>query len=571
MINPQEELKGITFRAYARKSSEQEERQALSIGSQTDWVGKIIQDYNIVLNKNEDILTETKSAKKSQTRPVFNQLIEDITKGKVQGIIAWQPDRLSRNAGDAGRLIDLFDEGKLKLIITNTQTFRNTPSDKFFFGMLCSQAKMENDHKSENVKRGLNKKAQMGYPPHMAKIGFLDDPAGQKGLKEWTIDPLRFPLIKKLLELYLTGRYSVPKLWLVARNELKLTTMPRKREGGKLISRSQMYTILQDPTYAGFFYHGDTQYKLNEKLSRAITEEQYWTIQRMLGSKGKPKPQKYPGLYNYFMRDRNGGSTTADHKQQLICSKCKKKFAYLNRKNCPQCDTPIQKMSSPVYLYYVYYQSLAERKTPGLKALSLEEKQIDKFLSGYFKKNLAISKELSAWCIKHVGEIADKELENATERLKSHEEWIKALEQQLDRLLDMRLARSNISPEEADMFSRKEEKIKAELSALKAQKGQESDDWLPKKEKQFNLAQEVVSIFEGNNREDKKDALSTFGANLTLNGKKVSIYNAKSMETFIAGLNAAKEKNPEFEPAKTLADKDKTEVFASVCPTLLPG
>ena len=571
MTNLQEEIKGVTFRAYARKSSEQEERQALSISSQTEWIQKSIQDCGIALDENEDILTETKSAKKSYTRPVFGQLVEDIEKGKVQGIIAWHPDRLSRNAGDAGRLIDLFDEGKIKLIITNTQTFRNTPSDKFFFGMLCSQAKMENDNKGENVKRGLNKKAQMGYPPHMAKIGFLDDPAGQKGFKEWTVDPLRFPLIKRLLELYLTGRYSVPKLWFVARNELKLATIQRKREGGKLISRSQMYTILQDPVYAGFFYHGGTQHKLNEKLSRAITEDQYWTIQQMLGNKGKPKPQKYAGLYNYFMRDVNGGSVTADHKQQLICSECKKKFAYLNKKSCPQCNMQIRRMNSPVYLHYIYYQSLAERKTPGIKALSVEEKKIDGILANYFERNLAISKELSAWCIKHVGEIADKELEDATERLKSHEERIKTLEQQLDRLLDIRLARSNISPEEADMFSRKEEKIKAELAALKIQKGQKSDDWLPKKEKQFNLAREIVSIFEGNNRNDKKEALATLGANLTLDGRKVGIYNAKSIEAFIAGLNAAKEENPEFEPTKTLADKDKTEVFASVCPTLLRG
>ena len=142
MTNLQEEIKSITFRAYARKSSEQEERQALSISSQTEWIQKSIQDCGIALDENEDILTETKSAKKSYTRPVFGQLVEDIEKGKVQGIIAWHPDRLSRNAGDAGRLIDLFDEGKIKLIITNTQTFRNTPSDKFFFGMLCSQAKM---------------------------------------------------------------------------------------------------------------------------------------------------------------------------------------------------------------------------------------------------------------------------------------------------------------------------------------------------------------------------------------------------------------------------------------------
>ena len=60
-----------------------------------------------------EVRTESHSSKTSGTRPVFNRLIKDIQLGYFNGIVTWAPDRLSRNAGDLGILVDLMDEGKL--------------------------------------------------------------------------------------------------------------------------------------------------------------------------------------------------------------------------------------------------------------------------------------------------------------------------------------------------------------------------------------------------------------------------------------------------------------------------
>ena len=563
------EYQGIKFKAYCRKSSEQEEKQALSIDSQIDWVERTRKDLGIALEKEGDILDESKSAKKSYTRAVFNQLLKEIEQGKVQGIIAWLPDRLSRNAGDAGRIIDLLDEGKLKVIICNGQTFRNTPSDKFFFGMLCSQAKMENDNKGESVKRGLEKKRQMGHPPYVPKIGFLDNPTGMKGFKEWQVDPIRFPLVTQLLKLYLTGKYSVPKLWEIAKNDLKLTTKERRREGGKLIARSQLYKTLADPLYAGFFFHGEERYELDSALPRAISEDEHEEILRIMGKKGKPKPKTHPALYNYFMRDAQGNAVGADHKEQLICTNCKKKFSLQNKTNCPSCDFPIEKMTEPTRLSYTYYQSIRERKTPGVRAIAVEEKSINTFLAGYFEENLAISPELSAWCIKHIDEIASKDVKNDAERAKSHKERRKALEEKLSRLLDVRLSRRDISPSDIEMFDRKEAEIKAELASLKTEETSSPSDWLPGVTEKFNLSTEIVEIFKNGTREEKKEALSILSSNLTLDAGKVSVYNVGVIRALTEGLHVARSVNPKFEPRFCDADKDKTDTFMSVRPTML--
>lgn len=556
------EYQGVRFGAYCRKSSEQEEKQALSIGAQTDWVAQISKELGIALDSN-NILSESKSAKKSYTRPVFNKLIGDIEKGKIQALIALHPDRLSRNAGDAGRLIDLLDEGKLKFIVTRGQTFRNTPSDKFFFGMLCSQAKMENDNKGERVKDGLNKKRRMGHPPHTPKIGFLDDPLGDKGFKRWHVDPLRFPLVISLLKLYLTRKYSVSQLWLVARDEMKLTTVQRKREGGKLISRSQFYKLLIDPIYAGYFMHDGVRYELDPSLPRAITEQQHEEILRIRGVKGKPKPKSHPALYNYFMKDAGGGSTCADHKEQLICSNCKHKFSVSNKIACPKCGLSITSMKEPIRLSYTYYQSIRERKNRSVKALCVEEKKIDAFLADFFSKNLAISAELSAWCIKHIGELADKELKEDTERLKSHQERKNALEQKLSRLLDVRLSRAEITRADAEMFDQKERQLKEELASLELSEEVRSSDWLPEVREQFNLAVEVVEIFRNGSLEAKKEALSILGSNLTLDAGNVTVINAKTVEALMEGLLAVRSANPEFEPKNIVDTSSSNPVFAS--------
>lgn len=103
--------------------------------------------------------TESHSSKTSGARPVLNRLIKDIELGFFNGIIAWAPDRLSRNAGDSGVLVDLMDQGKLLEIRTHGQTFTNSPNEKFLLMILGSQAKLENDNRGLNVIRGLHNKA----------------------------------------------------------------------------------------------------------------------------------------------------------------------------------------------------------------------------------------------------------------------------------------------------------------------------------------------------------------------------------------------------------------------------
>ena len=141
----------VRYCLYARKSTESEEQQVLSIESQMKEMAKIAERDGLEV---VEIRKESHSAKATGEREVFNELLKDIRKGKFNGILTWAPDRLSRNAGDLGSLVDLMDQKLLVEIRTFSQNFKNSPSEKFMLMILCSTAKLENDNKSENVKRG---------------------------------------------------------------------------------------------------------------------------------------------------------------------------------------------------------------------------------------------------------------------------------------------------------------------------------------------------------------------------------------------------------------------------------
>lgn len=154
----------LKYCLYAQKSSEQDERQAISIDSQ-------LKEMLALADRDGLNIVETKhgshSAKESGQRPVFNELLSDLRAGKFNGVLAWAPDRLSRNADDLGSLVDLMDNNKLHQIRTYSQSFSNMPNEKFLLMILCSQAKIENDNRGVNVKRGIRAKCEMGWRPYM--------------------------------------------------------------------------------------------------------------------------------------------------------------------------------------------------------------------------------------------------------------------------------------------------------------------------------------------------------------------------------------------------------------------
>ena len=189
----------LRYCLYARKSSESDERQAMSIDSQIKEMLTIAEKEQLQI---VEIKQESKSAKEKGIRTKFNEMLREIKEGKFDAILTWAPDRISRNAGDLGDVVDLMDAGKLLHIRTHGQTFTNNPNEKFLLMILCSQAKLENDNRGKNVKRGLRAKCERGKRPGSPPLGYklYRDPEKISAQSKIITDPERAPFIKKMFE-----------------------------------------------------------------------------------------------------------------------------------------------------------------------------------------------------------------------------------------------------------------------------------------------------------------------------------------------------------------------------------
>jgi site-specific DNA recombinase len=234
----------VKYVLYARKSTESEERQVLSIDSQIQEMLRMAENEGLEI---VDIRRESHSAKDSGQRPVFSEILNDIRSGRYNGILTWAPDRLSRNAGDLGSLVDLMDQKLLAEIRTNGQRFINSPNEKFLLMILCSQAKLENDNKSLNVKRGLKSRCEMGLRPGIPPTGYLNEKRTDRKCYA-LVDTERAPIIKQMFERVANEQWSGRKIYHWLRFNLNYKTIYNHH-----LSLSNIYRLLQNPFYYGVF------------------------------------------------------------------------------------------------------------------------------------------------------------------------------------------------------------------------------------------------------------------------------------------------------------------------------
>jgi len=323
----------IRYCLYSRKSTEQDELQALSIESQVKEMLATAERDGLLVT---EIRRESHSAKASGQRPEFNRLIDDIKLKRFDGILAWAPDRLSRNAGDLGTIVDMMDQGGIREIRTNGSRFTNSPSDKFMLMMLCSQAKLENDNKSINIKRGLKAKVEMGYRPNMAPLGYLHDKNADKGTKRVFIDPERAPVIREMFEK--VGYRCWPgrqlKKWLD--DEIIF-----RSRAGKKVALSSVYAILANPFYTGryeFPIKSGKWYK--GKHDAIITQELFDRVQENLSliPKGTHGSKEFSFTRLFSCGACNAG-ITAEEKVKKLSDGTVRRYVYYHctrqlDKNC---------------------------------------------------------------------------------------------------------------------------------------------------------------------------------------------------------------------------------------------
>ena len=264
-------LNHMKYILYARKSTEEDDRQVLSIEAQLvelqEYAAK--EKLEIVAS-----LCEAKTAKEPG-RIKFAEMLAILESGRADGIISWHPDRLARNSVDGGKIIHFVDRGLIKSLKFPTFWFEATPQGLFMLNIAFGQSKYFVDNLRENVKRGLRQKIRNGTWPGWAPVGYTNNPK-TRGID---IDPTKAHKVQKMFELYATGAYTLHSL----ANWCKEHDLQGNL--GKEIALSNVQSVLQNIFYLGLMkWKGEISEGQHEPL---ISKKLFDSCQEVMSKRGR--------------------------------------------------------------------------------------------------------------------------------------------------------------------------------------------------------------------------------------------------------------------------------------------
>lgn len=465
---------------YCRKSSEDKNKQIASIGDQIDEANKLIKDYE--LSEVCSPFKEEKTGKESGVRTEFYKMIELIESGKANTIITWKADRLARNGGDGGKVIEMVDKGIIKRIITPGNIFDRNNSYMLWIEFMGS-TKFSKDL-SDTVKRRLKIKAEKGIRPGRVPIGYRNTPSLLKGDRQIIVDPDRFPLVRKWWELMLTGQHTVK-----SSHEIMKARGLRDRRGN-VIKFATAVRIFRNIFYAGIFDYGGVRYQGSYK--KMITLSEFLKVQKIMDLKGKHGRTNKRLPFQGMMLCGECGSTITGEKHKrgrhtFWYYRCKK-----NHGPCGQVYLNADLMNPQIKDY--------------LKTMSIEP-EFTEWLKGVLKRRNRTEFEL-----------AKKEKELLTKRvqeLDSKKEVIAKLK--IDGVYDEAKYRKKIN----DILTEEKQLHEAMLN-------DRGNFWLDVVNQAVNFSSTMLKLFDKGDIFTRQMILRILGSNIYIKDKKLDI-KAKSV------------------------------------------
>jgi site-specific DNA recombinase len=476
---------------YCRKSTDSEDKQVLSLESQRLEMIKLIKHWpNVELL---DVYQEAQSAK-DPGRPVFNAMLHRIEKGEADGIIAWHPDRLARNSIDGGRIIYLLDTRQIADLKFATMTFENSSQGKFMLSNMFTYAKYYTDALGENVRRGMRTKAEKGWLPGKPKTGYLTEPR----TRETVPDPHRFSLLQRAIKLVASNACG-PRDALRTLNEgWGFRTVQTARAGGKGLSRSSWYRILNDPYYAGVLqWAGRTGPGRHRPM---ISLLEFESIQRIICAEGRPRGKRKQFAYTGLLKCACGLGVTAEDKQNRWGSR------------------------------YTYYHCTRRRngvacERPSVSVVDLETQMLA------FLRQLSLPRFSVKWITTRLEREAQSLAEREAAYVRNLEAAVRDVQIETENLIQLRI-RDHIS--EAEYLKQRQGLDLRRLSLEANQPPEANADWIEPLKIFTMFCNRAADLYLRGNLRAKRLILATVASNPTLDGKKLFI---EARKPFVSGLS----------------------------------
>lgn len=529
----------ITWAIYARKSTESEDRQIQSIDDQIKYQKETAERENLNVYKT---IKESKSAKESGQREGFIELLNLIKEGKINGILTWKMDRLSRNPIDSAH-IQTYLQKKMLLCVKTAEKDYLPEDNALIMSVENGMANQYIRDLSKNVKRGLTSKAEKGWFPNIPPIGYLNSKTRDKGNETILVDEERFRLVRKIWDLMLTGTYSPPKVLEIASDEWGLKTPPRKKLGGRPISRSHIYTMLTNDFYAGYFHYGGKTYIGKHKAM--ITMDEFEKVQVILGKKGRPKTQFNDFPFTGIMRCAEcGASVTASRKMKLV-------------------------KSTGQVVPYIYYHCTKRKLNVKCKSRPVTLCDMEKNITDIIESNL-IDPEFYKLGLETLKDMHSLEINKRQQiyetQLRNVEDTQKKLDRALTFLLDGTITR--------DQYNIQKKEFEEELTKEKQKLGEteaRARNWTELTENVLHFSTLAMEALKKGEIQIQREIFTSLGWNHRLDGKKLFIDLASWFKVLKDGEKRLLPEIKALELDKIVEPQRRKEAFASIRPSLCVG
>ena len=454
---------------YARKSTDEEDKQVLSLDSQLHELRNFAQKENLTIVEE---FVEAKTAKQPGRR-FFNYMLRRIEVGDADGILAWHPDRLARNSVDGGKIIYLADKCQLKDLRFPTYRFDNTAQGKFMLNIAFGQSKYYIDNLSENVRRGIREKLRRGEWPGWAPLGYTNEYKNHTVI----VDEDKAVLIKKMFELFAKGDISVAQL------HKEVTKWGLLGKTGKPVCAAVIDNILRNPFYYGMIrYKGELYEASHPPL---ISKKLFDSAQEVLSGNRHPQLRgrikfEYVGLIRC---GECGRMITAEYQRGHTYYRCTKKGTH-----CKQKFLREEALLSQIRLSLrkIYIDDTAKKKILN---------KLDNYATGESKASFSLSGQLG--------------------------QRIKEIDSKVERLIDLYISQE-INDVEYQSLKAKLLNEKQDLKDKLGQIEKISGGWLEHAKEFITSCNAIGSVAWQENPQPLRDFLKKAGSNFIL--KDLTLY-----------------------------------------------
>ncbi len=463
---------------YARKSTEDDDKQVMSIEAQLFELREYARRECIEILKE---FTEAKSAKKPGREEFAKMLAFVETSKEPIGILAWHPDRLARNSVDGGKIIYLVDINRIASLRFPQFWFESTPQGKFMLQVAFGQSKYFSDNLVENVKRGVRQKLRRGEWLTKAPYGYVNN------LKTRNIEPhpVYSKIVVRAFEEYVKNIYTIEGL------SKFLADLGLVTKIGKPLAKACIVRLLTNRAYLGFIKHHDEWH--NGSFAPIISPTLFEAVQKIYKTRQRPRKSKIAHPFHFlgFARcGECGGMFTAQYSTNRFGTKysyyrCTKKFG-----KCGQL--------------YLQENALATQLQTLLQSVSLPREEI-----------LKMEKKIDEW-----------ENENICARgsvVQNLKEKIRENQEKLDKLVSIYL---DGDIEREIYLERKDLLMREKASFLESERdfGQQRKNWIEPLRSFVLSLKECADLEKTENYLEWKRFFKKIGSNPEIKDKTISIH-----------------------------------------------